>query len=308
MAGGDGVLPFITGMFCMSFNKTLAEQYSLGNIYDIVKSGKWTVDKLHELTTGVYQDLNGDGTADKEDRYGLEVLNPNFILPFLTSCELEAFKKNGDKYSYNYGSERCVDAFNKIFALLHDEQATYMVTENPNGDIRTGSPYAEGRVLFTTINLVDMTYYRDAKFEYGVLPYPKFDETQENYGTMVSNGIINFSVPVTSAGDEAVGAVIEAMSYAGLKFTTPAYFETALKIKYAQDDETSQMLDLIKNSEYTSLSTMFAAELEGPDDIWKMTLYKETNEGMWASTAASKQDTYLTKLESFIETVKELGE
>ena len=122
---------------------------------------------------------------------------------------------------------------------------------------------------------------------------------------MVSNGIINFSVPVTGSGDEAIGAVIEAMGYAGLKFTTPAYFETVLKIKYAQDNETSQMLDLIKNAEYTSLSTMFAAELSGPDDIWKMTLYSDSNEGMWASTAASKRDSYMTKLEDFIATVKD---
>ena len=308
MAGGDGLLPFITGMFCMSFNKTLAGEYSIGKVYDIVNSGEWTVDMLHELTTGIYKDLNGDGSADENDRYGLEVLNPNFLLPFLTSCELEAFKRDGDKYSYNYGSERCVDAFNRVFALLHDPEATYMITANPNGDIRTGSPFAEGRTLFTTINLVDLTYYRDSKFEYGVVPYPKFDEAQENYRTMVSNGIINFSVPVTNAGDEAIGAVIEAMGYAGLKFTTPAYFETALKIKYAHDDETSQMLDLIKNAEYTSLSMMFAAELSGPDDIWKTTLYKNANEGMWASTAESNRDTYMTKLENFIETVKALSE
>ena len=305
MAGGDGLLPFITGMFCMSFNKTLADEYSIGNIYDIVNIGEWTVDKLHELTTGVYHDINGDGTADKGDQYGLEVLNPNFILPFLTSCELEVFKKDGDNYTYNYGSERCVNAFDKIFALLHDKEATYLVTENPNGDIRTGSPFAEGSSLFTTINLVDMTYYRDCKFEYGVIPYPKLDAEQDKYKTMVSNGIINFSVPVTGSGDEAIGAVIEAMGYAGLKFTTPAYFETVLKIKYAQDNETSQMLDLIKNAEYTSLSTMFAAELSGPDDIWKMTLYSDSNEGMWASTAASKRDSYMTKLEDFIATVKD---
>ena len=150
-------------------------------------------------------------------------------------------------------------------------------------------------------------YFRETPFEYGILPYPKFDEAQKSYRTMSSNGLVTFSVPVTSEGDEAVGAVIEAMGYAGNKYTTPAYFETALKIKYAHDDETAQMLDLMKNSEYTSVAGMFAASIEQPENDWGFTLWDAKKDGTWASAAEKKKDKIMTKLETFIEAVKSAG-
>ena len=307
MAAGDGVLPFITGFFAMAVNKDLAAECGVGDVYKIVNDGDWTVEKLHKIAADVYRDLNGNGEIDKDDLYGLELLNPNYLLPFLTSCGISAFSKDQEKFVYSYGSERCVDAYDRVYSLVHDPEATFMTLTGDRSDERNSAPFMENRALFSLITLNNITCYRDSGFEYGVIPYPKFDETQENYYTMASNGVITFSVPVTSTGDEAVGAVIEAMGYAGSKFTTPAYFETALKIKYARDDETSQMLDLIKSSEYTSIATMFAAATGGPDDIWKNTIWFG-NDGVWASTAETNREAFMSKLDSFIKSVKDSAE
>jgi len=43
-----------------------------------------------------------------------------------------------------------------------------------------------------------------------------------------------------------VGATMEAMCAESYRTVTPAYFEIALKQKYSRDEETSQMLDLIR--------------------------------------------------------------
>ena len=70
MAARDGILPYIGGIFCTLQNTTMAEKNDFENIYDIVNSGRWTADKMYDMTKGVYVDLNGNTEADKEDIYG----------------------------------------------------------------------------------------------------------------------------------------------------------------------------------------------------------------------------------------------
>ncbi len=308
MAAGDGVLPFITGFFGIAVNKDLAKENGIEDVYSVVNDGKWTIDKMYDMSKRIYRDLNGNGEYDDKDQYGLEALHANFIIPFLIAGAGEVFTRNGDSFDYSFGSERVIDIYSKVFTMLHDKESTLKISKNVENDIRSDSAFVEGRVLFTLINLNDTMYFRETPFEYGILPYPKFDEAQKSYRTMSSNGLVTFSVPVTSEGDEAVGAVIEAMGYAGNKYTTPAYFETALKIKYAHDDETAQMLDLMKNSEYTSVAGMFAASIEQPENDWGFTLWDAKKDGTWASAAEKKKDKIMTKLETFIETVKNSAE
>ncbi len=307
MAAGDGVLPFITGLFGIAVNKDLATEYELGDIYSVVSDGKWTIDNMYNMSKKIYRDLNGNGEYDEDDQYGLEALHANFIIPFLTAGEGEVFRRNGDGFDYAFGSERVVDIYSKVFTMIHDKESTLKISKNVENDVRSDSAFVKGNILFTLINLNDTMYFRETPFEYGILPYPKFDETQKSYRTMSSNGLVTFSVPVTSEGDEAVGAVLEAMGYAGSKYTTPAYFETALKIKYAHDNETAQMLDLMKNSEYTSVAAMFAASIEQPENDWAFTLWDAKKDGTWASAAEKKKDKIMSKLETFIEAVKSAG-
>ncbi|MBO7405184.1 MAG: hypothetical protein J6V24_09515, partial [Clostridia bacterium] len=56
-------LLYTYGMF---FNYNIMEQYgySSADLYDIVFEGNWTVDRLMEITSGIWQDANGDGKHD----------------------------------------------------------------------------------------------------------------------------------------------------------------------------------------------------------------------------------------------------
>ena len=51
---------------CMYFNKKLFDKYDLEYPYQLVRDGKWTLDKLIELTKDFTADTDGDGkiTAD----------------------------------------------------------------------------------------------------------------------------------------------------------------------------------------------------------------------------------------------------
>ena len=84
--------------------------------------------------------------------------------------------------------------------------------------------------------------------EFGVVPPPKYDESQEKYITMMNAATSMFCVPITIEDTKYVGAVLEAWAAKAHNVTIPAYFEVALKTKYSRDDESAAMLDLILKS------------------------------------------------------------
>ena len=49
------------------FNANLAENYKLGNLYELVENKEWTVDKMLEFSDIVADDVNQDGTVNQLD-------------------------------------------------------------------------------------------------------------------------------------------------------------------------------------------------------------------------------------------------
>lgn len=72
MAFGDYIPDHgITYTHTFFFNKSLAEVYNIPDIYELVRGGKWTLDKTEEVIKTVYTDVNGDSGRGFEDLYGL---------------------------------------------------------------------------------------------------------------------------------------------------------------------------------------------------------------------------------------------
>ena len=192
--------------------------------------------------------------------------------------------KNG-KYEFVYDSERNVEVFDMLVKLVHqNEDVVYYGQDSMQVP---ESAFGNGNSLFATISFAKTSTMRDLKFDWGVIPYPKYDESQEKYHTRASSGMEVFQIPVTSNGREDVGAVLEALSSEGYKSLTPAYYETALKVKYTNGDKTSEMLDLIKDSASIEFALVFASAIGAPTDQFKNAVGSSSNKGGWASTVAS---------------------
>ena len=90
------------------FNKQLAENYDIEDLYTVVDEGRWTIDYLAEKAAAVYVDANGNGTRDMDDSYGfvgdevtgLDVWPAAFDIPLIAandSGELEVVA-NSEKW------------------------------------------------------------------------------------------------------------------------------------------------------------------------------------------------------------------
>lgn len=255
---GDISTNMLHMMYGIYYNKDMIVDYQMTDPTEYVLKGTWTIDKMIEMTTGLYQDLNGDGKADPEDRYGLTTLEYHNEA-FHTGADLHLVVKDADKVlalDPEYGGERAINLISKVGSwmqtddVLKGASSTYLKS------------FENGTCLFT-VNRARTAEknLRDVTFTYGIVPVPKYDEQQENYVTVMGNPFTLYGIARDCETPDTAGAVIEAMGSAGYRMTTPAVFETNMKVKYSENDVTAQMYDLVREGVDFELGRIFGAAL-----------------------------------------------
>ncbi len=247
VAIGDFVLSAMASTYCTFYNKTLAANYDLPNMYDVVKEGKWTIDYIVETTKDIYQDVNGNNEVDGEDFFGYASDTRSAMDAYLWAFDNPIFTRDGDKPVYSYKTEK----INNIVSKLVDTFTAY------NG-ISGGFEYSwnYGRDLFMVSRVVfatgvlnhSLTALADMTDDIGFLPYPKWDEAQKEYHTLVDGSHQALAVPTTVGNPEMIGAVTEVLNAESWKTVIPAYYDVALKVKATRDIESVEMIDLVVNS------------------------------------------------------------
>ena len=116
-ASGDISTTLTYMMYAMYFNKDIMAANNIEEPYNLVLDGKWTLDKLLELSTGVYQDLNGDGKKKvDDDLFGLETYAV-YVDPYFYSCGLRTTELDADgvpQISTLFGSEQTQALIEKL--------------------------------------------------------------------------------------------------------------------------------------------------------------------------------------------------
>ncbi len=256
---GDASLGYLQDSFCIIANKRMAEDFGIGNLYELVEKGEWTLDKLMEYSELVSDDTDKDGYWTDSDRLGLRIYDQNHISGFLASTELHMFTEEDGDWKFDMSTQRTVSIMEKLHRLLNETPgSTLLHQQDP-------AVFADGDVLFMTAQFDDIiTYLREMKDPYAVLPYPKFESSQDGYYSNSRTTHNSFSMPLTCQNPDMAGAVMEALSSSNYKTVTPAYYEVALKVKYTVDDESARMFDLIRGGVTLDFGYIFSNVVENP--------------------------------------------
>ncbi len=228
------------------FNKDLAEQYHLPDLYEITRNGNWTLDALIEQSSGIYQDVNGDGVHDPDDLYGyttIAVQNGFFVS---TNTPVLAKTEDGGR-EISVMNERTVNLIEKLYSWYYESGAVHLtVTSDTDPHFYTWN-FAAGKAAFSFGKLKQASQnYRESDITYGILPQPKYDTAQEMYSTFACPNL--FSIPLTCQNTDLAGFVLEAMTYYGYYDIVPVYYETTLQGKIADAPEDVEMLEIINNT------------------------------------------------------------
>ena len=259
----DGKLYFCSGdisnymiyyLNAVFFNKALAQSYDTGDLYALVKDGKWTLDKMAQLSANAYHDLNGDGQKDPSDQFGLTMSSVCADSLFFSSGlrTTEIGEDGLPVISEMFGGEKTQDLVSYLVDLFKTNSAYLSLDDNYM------LPFLEERALFF---LVDVAFAGDklrfTEIDYGILPLPKYDEAQEEYNTISSFTYTLYGIPVDAKTPDRSAAVLECLGSEAYRTVSPALFETALKVKYAGDDATSEMYDIIRDGVVFDIGRIF---------------------------------------------------
>ncbi|MBP3292219.1 MAG: hypothetical protein J6N32_00545 [Clostridia bacterium] len=215
--------------FRILFNKDLMKDLNLELPYESVHNGTWTFDKMMDYTSGVYSDLDGNGQADLNDRYGI-VLNAAFTSIFpINSGELPVTCTD-EGFQFNLYSDRIISIVERMQAF-RTNQDVYLNLAGGNTQYEI---FQAGNAIFEPYGS-DPKLLRDIEFDLGYLPYPKFDENQEDYVVWSSGGMM--ALPVTLTNAERTGAIIEALSAGSSKYVKDAFVEQYIEGKVLRDED-----------------------------------------------------------------------
>ena len=254
----DGYLPFVSSDMLLSsyqyanaliFNKKIADDYGLNDIYDVVRSGKWTLDKFGELCRIVAGDENGDGVMDENDRYGAIIWDDS-MMAVINSSGLKCCEINDDgEIELSLYSERAVDAVSKYLAMAGDTDLCFPYQRySGKGDIEklSNDMFMGDRALFFVELLHRALSYRNMENDYGIIPFPKYDESQDAYYTNVgAYPSVFLAIPADVSDPEMIGTVLENLGYQSKEIVRDAYYTRTLVGKATRDDESAEMLDII---------------------------------------------------------------
>ncbi len=299
------LLWMMTGTF---FNKNLIDQQGLEDPYQLVKDNKWTLDKLIEMTSGAYNDMDGGGSKDETDFFGHVMYNIN-IDGYITSCGFIALEKNNSgeiNISPTMTSQKTYDMLDKLGEWINSPDVIY---KNSTG-IR--DVFFEERSLFITDRVFiaagkDNESQAQGKIEfvYGIVPVVKYDASQTNWYTSVGHPFTMYAISAGVVNEQlldACDATLEFMAQKSYELVTPAVFESAMKIQYAHDNDASAMYDILRENVRFDLGRLYSSQV---GDVYKIMRTEVLNN---TKTFASQYKGLSRVIEKGIETISEAYE
>ena len=237
------------------FNKDIIENYQLENPYDLVENNEWTLEKFGSLVKQVGQDVDQNGVYNENDMYGLLTWNDPMLAVLASSGEKIAEVNETGEIELTFYNERVVNLYDRFEDIVFDQSHAYNYQyDNTTGkgtsasvwDTNRDNIFNENRAAFYFNALSVVERHRDSEVDFGILPYPKLDASQEEFGHNVSAYHSSFlCVPLMAKDPVRSSAVLEVLAHYGKQYLTPAYYEKTLYGQYVRDEESTEMLDII---------------------------------------------------------------
>ncbi|MBQ2279542.1 MAG: hypothetical protein II333_13335 [Clostridia bacterium] len=271
---GDFNLTTLCQLFVQYFNKRIYGDL-FGNpddLYSLVLEGKWTIDAMSEMIASAYVDLNGDGQTGPDDQLGYVAYQTYSTVDPFMYCGDVPYTTHGEdgRIVINMNQERAVTLTEKVVNLFN-QTGTYKVDT---------SPFVAGKSLFCNGLMRGASDFRDMTDDFGFLPSPKLDEAQESYQNLVGDCVLFTVIPVTCTNAEMAAAVLEALNAQTYRTVTPAWYEVTLKLKYSRDMISSDIIDLIHDSIYTSFLFAYSPVLSQMGQVMRDLVTKNNTDYM----------------------------
>lgn len=291
------------------FNKELYKKSGYKeDLYELVKNGEWTFDKLKSLSLSFENiDNNEDGKRDEYDFWFLGSNKSNLYSHVIASGG-SIFKKNSsdelvftmDEPDTLTALSNAVDFYKSGSVLVSDAEEyknKYPIPEwSPH--MLNEEAFLSGRMLFQITDLGKITYYRQMEDEFGILPMPKSSVDADYYSACSPSVMSTLMIPAGVNADDDLGLVIQALGELSEEKLTEVYYKSILKQGDKTDTESRECLGIIFDNRYYDLGAIFGKEFGNPHEMYESLQgdFKEKIEAEKADIQASF-DAFVSKFE-----------
>jgi len=228
------------------FNKQVAKnlESKIGNLYEAVEDNKWTFDTALAAATQAKSE-NGDGKWDELDTYGAIQNTIIGVTGFLYAANYKTVIMSDNGPQFNIQTEKMNNIISYIVGFCNDNNVSYTETFDYAHQSKGIDIFFDNRALFYFDILMHAQSFRDRENDFGILPYPKYDDKQKDYVSYANQWGLACALPCTASDTARTGAILEVLSAKSLEYIVPAYYEKTLMGKIKRDDESEAMLDII---------------------------------------------------------------
>ncbi|MCR5264103.1 MAG: hypothetical protein K6D94_09535 [Clostridiales bacterium] len=305
-------LPFVSSDYLLSsyqysniliFNKVMANNYQLEDIYSLIRGGTWTIDKFGKMCEAVTADINGDGVFDVNDQYGIATNYGYHAITWGYAIGDMSVKLTDGTVELGYANEKFYSLCEWLYNLLYVSHQAFEI----GWDLESEIKWDENHLLFEAMWLADLEKFRDVTVDYGVIPYPKYDEAQDMYHTYTDARSGAVAIPMDAPKDviSNVGLVVEALSCASYNDLIPAYISSVTETKYSRDEESIEMMDYIAKGRVWDVGYT----MTGTDSYtWAIYRWLKNSDGAIASSLEKNSAKMIKSFDKVIEAYQELAD
>ncbi len=254
---GDVSLSMYKRLSVVFANQGIITDAGMGNPYELVKNSQWTLDTMIAMSESISFDLNGDGKINYADDLIGMMANEVVYRSIQASFDMHVIDIGEDGMPTILSiTDNFATAVEKLYNFWKTD-STYIV------DGLDALKFVENHGMFYMGKLESLDAMRDMEADYAILPFPKYEESQSKYLTLIATATQMYYIPVTTNDPELTGKTAEALSYYSYKNVVPAYYEVSLKNKYSRDEDTQQMLDIIREGAVMPFEYCYSTTIAG---------------------------------------------
>ncbi|MGM9683005.1 MAG: hypothetical protein ACI3XQ_05340 [Eubacteriales bacterium] len=293
---GDISMQFYGNTVAIFFNKEIAEQNQVEDLYALVDSGKWTLDKMMTISKAVGK--NNDNGDDLDDLYGYTVSDVYFDQLYQASGMVTVSNASDGSLilSDDFGSSKAQELLSRMIDFANHPSTMCSMEKKTNAS-HWSNVWSDGNALFCQMTFEQAREYAQSMNNFGLLPLPKYDDGQEEYRTSSGFYYTIYSIMRDAANTPAVSATLECLASESYRGTIPAYYDKILVNRTSHSNEEKIMWNYIRESQIVDPGRVYSTQLKSYTWNPYRTAYREGNSG-WMSVYANISPTMMTALDS----------
>lgn len=260
----NGYCPSLTGnaiitddmcMNCIVFNSTMFKNHYPGeSLYQLAIDGTWTIDKMQEYSAKATVDLDGNGKINFKDQIGFNSTSGSMIL-FIYGFGYDPLIFDGSNIPTPNTGEQLYAFYQRALELMKDKNVV-MQEAMPRAYDGAFDGFMEDRAMFFETNMTQVyNRLREMESDYGVMPFPKFDENQKEYYTQVSIWAEALAIPGSVSDAERSADILTALAYYGDELHEVVN-DDILSSKIAREEAFADAMKILMDSKFYSIDAM----------------------------------------------------